>query len=101
MHLDPSAIIKLLDWLYEKAINGAPGLGTVEDLAEDYLKSKGSLHDRVSSLIRWQTAKSATSGFLAGLGGILLLPATLPANVISIIFVQVADDRGNSLYGRI
>ena len=85
MQLDQNAIIKLLDWLYEKAINGAPGLGTAEELAEDYLKGGGSRHDKAASLIRWQTTKSATSGFLTGLGGILLLPATLPVNITSVI----------------
>lgn len=89
MQFDPHSIIKLLDWLYEKALNGAPGLGSVEEIAANYLNGEGSLDDKIKALIRWQTTKCATSGFLAGLGGVLLLPATLLANITSVIFVQL------------
>ncbi|MYL65516.1 EcsC family protein [Bacillus hwajinpoensis] len=49
----------------------------------------GSLIENVDSLIKWQNTKSATSGFLSGLGGIVLLPVTLPANITSVILVQM------------
>lgn len=89
MQVDQNAFIKLLDVLYERALNGGVGIGTVEELAEDYLKGNGSRYDQAASLIRWQTAKSTTSGFLTGLGGILILPVTLPLNITSVIFIQL------------
>lgn len=65
---------------YDKAINGGvPGIDTAIELADNYLKKKGSLEENVNSLIRWQNTKSATSGFLTGLGGIITLPVAVPA----------------------
>ena len=34
-------------------------------------------------------AKTGTSGFLSGLGSVLTLPAAIPANLASVIFVQI------------
>ncbi|MDD5272717.1 MAG: hypothetical protein PHU14_08370 [Methylovulum sp.] len=87
--LKESAIMQILDWTYDKAINGIPGLDSAEEMAEDYLQGDGSLADKVNSLIRMQNTKAAASGFLSGLGGILLLPVSVPANVSSVMYVQV------------
>lgn len=87
--LTESKIAEVLDWAYTKAINGMAGLDSAEELANDYLDGKGSLNDQVNALIRWQNTKAATSGFLAGLGGLLALPVTLPANVASVLYVQI------------
>ncbi len=82
--------MKALDWSYDKAINGGiPGTDTAIELAENYSNKTGTLEEKVKSLIRWQNTKSATSGFLSGLGGIITLPVSLPANITSVIFVQM------------
>lgn len=78
-----------LNWIYDQAVNGVTGVYSAEDMANDYLKGSGSLHDKANSLIRWQNTKAATSGFIAGLGGVLLMPVTLPANVTSVMYIQV------------
>lgn len=78
-----------LDWAYDKAIDGVPGLDSAEDLASSYLAESGDLEEQVNSLIRWQNAKSATSGFINGLGGAILMPVTIPANITSVMYVQV------------
>ncbi|MDN3015779.1 EcsC family protein [Paenibacillus sp. BSR1-1] len=88
--LTQEAIIDALDWSYDKAINGGiPGMDTALELADNYLKKKGSLEEQVNSLIRWQNTKSAASGFLTGLGGIITLPVAVPANIASVLFVQI------------
>lgn len=87
--LTQGKIMQALDWAYDKAINGVPGLDSAGEMAEEYLKGGGSLEDRVNSLIRWQNTKAGTSGFLSGLGGVLLMPVTIPANISSVIYVQV------------
>ena len=89
--LTESTIMKTLDWVYDKAVNGVgiAGIETAEDMANDYLKGNGDLVDKVNSLIRWQNTKAATSGFLTGLGGILLMPVTIPANLASVMYVQI------------
>jgi uncharacterized protein (DUF697 family) len=78
-----------LDWAYEMAVDGVPGLDTAEELAGSYTKNDWSKLDQVNSLIRWQNAKAGTSGFLAGLGGIITLPVALPANITSVLFIQI------------
>jgi hypothetical protein len=83
-----STILKILEWAYDKALDGLPGLDTAEELAESYLKKYSSVDKAIDSLIRWQDAKCATSGFLAGLGGLITLPVTVPAEVASVTYVQ-------------
>ncbi|THH68239.1 MULTISPECIES: EcsC family protein [Enterobacteriaceae] len=86
-----SAVMKFLDYAYEKAVDGVgiPGMDTASELAESYLSEEGTLVEQIDSLIRWQNAKSATSGFITGLGGFITMPVAIPANVSSVIFVQV------------
>lgn len=84
-----SKIMTALDWAYDKAINGVPGLDSAQEIADSYLKEDGSLIDQVNSLIRWQNTKAGTSGFINGLGGIVLMPVTIPANISSVMYVQV------------
>ena len=86
-----STIMKCVDYAYEKAVVGIniPGMDNANDLAESYLKGDGSLTDQINSLIRWQNTKSATSGFVTGLGGLITMPVAIPANVSSVIFVQI------------
>lgn len=87
--LTESKIMQALDWAYDKAVNGIPGLDSAQEMAQDYLEVEGSLVDKVNSLIRWQNTKAGTSGFLSGLGGIALMPVTIPANITSVMYVQV------------
>ena len=87
--LTEQTIMTALDFAYEKAINGVAGLDSASELAESYLKEDGELIDKANSLIRWQNTKAATSGFLTGLGGLLVMPVTIPANLASVYFVQI------------
>lgn len=84
------SISNALDWAYEKSVNGVVGLDSAIELAESFKDANcDSDHDRANSLIRWQNTKAATSGFLAGLGGLIVMPVTIPANVASVLYVQV------------
>lgn len=87
--LTESKLSQALEWAYEKAMDGIPGTGTAQEFAEEYLRNNGSPLDAANSLIRWQNTKAATSGFLTGLGGIITLPVTVPANVASVLYVQL------------
>ncbi len=84
-----SKIMSALDWGYSKAINGIPGLDSAEDLAKSYMRKNGTRVEQVNSLIRWQYTKAGTSGFLSGLGGIITMPVALPANITSVLYVQI------------
>ncbi len=81
--------MKTLDFAYEKAVNGIPGLDSAQEMAENYMAKGGKKIDMANSLIRWQNTKAGTSGFLTGLPGLIAMPITLPANIASVLYVQV------------
>lgn len=83
------AMQNVLDWGYDKAVNGVPGVDSAIELANDYLNEEGSLSEQVDSLIRWQNTKCATSGFVTNLGGLITLPVAIPANISSTIYIQL------------
>ncbi|MED3602913.1 EcsC family protein [Bacillus subtilis] len=87
--LTESKVGKLLDWAYEKSINGIPGTDTAYELAENFMAKNDSIDKAINSLVRWQNTKSATSGFLTGLGGLITLPVAIPANIASVTYVQI------------
>lgn len=82
-------VAKTLDWAYGKAVTGFTGIDSAYELANNYLQYEGTLSEQVDSLIRWQVAKSAASGFVTGLGGLMTMPVTVPANIASVIYVQI------------
>lgn len=86
--LSNSKMFQVLEWSYDKAINGLPGMETAEELAEKYLSKSNSKEEAIDSFIKWQLAKCATSGFITGLGGIITLPVAIPANISSVIYIQ-------------
>lgn len=87
--LSESKVMQVLDWAYDKAINGVSGLDSASELAGSYMKTNSSPVDMANSLIRWQNTKAGTSGFLTGLGGIITMPVTIPANIASVMYVQI------------
>lgn len=82
-------VSKVLEWTYARAINGFGGVDSAYQLGNDYLKSKGSIDQQVDQLIKWQVTKAASSGFFAGLGGWAIMPFALPANIASVMYIQV------------
>ncbi|VEG12774.1 EcsC family protein [Moraxella cuniculi] len=86
--ISSETMYEVMEWAYKKANNGI-GFGSAEEMANDYLSESGSLEDRINSLIRWQNAKAGSTGFATGLGGLITLPATLPANIASTLYIQI------------
>jgi len=82
-------MIQVLDWAYDKAISGLPGTLSAIDLARDFKNTEESLVENVNSLIRWQISKTATAGFISGLGGLITLPVALPADIACTVYVQL------------
>lgn len=88
-NISENKMMQILDQAYEKSVNGIPGLGSAQELGDDYLNSNDNLEDQINSLIRWQNTKAGTSGFLTGLGGLITLPVALPANITTVLYVQI------------
>ena len=76
-----SAAVKVVRFVLDKGIKGVPPLSSASDLAQEYLldQSYADNDRRATSLIRWETAKNFTTGFLTGLGGVVTMPVSVPA----------------------
>lgn len=80
----------LLDSCYEKSVNGIPGVSkSIDQLVDDYLSKSKSPELAAKALINNQLIKCTTSGFLTSLGGLITLPVAVPANVASVLYVQM------------
>lgn len=83
-------IMKLLNSCYDKCLNGIPKVSpSVEDMANDYLKKHKTTEAACKAMLRNQIAKCTTSGVVTGFGGFITMPVAIPANVGSIIYVQM------------
>lgn len=87
--VNKSKMLSILDWGYEKALGGLPHLDSAEEMAQSYLNKSKNVEEAIDSLINWQKAKCATSGFVTGVGGLLTMPVALPANITSVIYIQL------------
>lgn len=90
MKMNQTQIMELLDSLYEKSINGIPKVSlSVDALANDYISKSDSTEKAAKQFVNYQIAKCTTSGFITGLGGLITLPVAIPANVSSVMYVQM------------
>ncbi|HEX4334334.1 MAG TPA: EcsC family protein [Polyangiaceae bacterium] len=102
--LDQSTLMKALDWAYDQAINGVhvAGFESAAELAASYAGGAGSnmppgdgplgdgpLGNGARRLVNVQAAKAGLVGFVAGLGGALALPVTIPANLTGVLLIQL------------
>ncbi len=83
-------IMKLLDKLYTNSIQGITKISPpISQLADDYMQKSQNTEEAAKSFINYQIAKCTTSGFISGLGGLITLPVALPANISSVLYVQM------------
>ena len=88
--LNQEEIMQLLDKLYEQSIHGVAKVSpTIDTLASDYLQKSRNIDTAAKQFINYQIAKCTTSGFVTGLGGLITLPVAIPANVGSVMYVQM------------
>ena len=92
--IDQGSLMKGLKWAYDQAVEGTPlFLASAKDLGNEYREVYTSGTDSLEAcarrLVLWQVTKAGTSGFLSGLGGVLTLPVTIPANLASVLYVQI------------
>ena len=83
-------IMQLLDKLYDQSVHGIAKVSPpIEVLANNYLEKSKDTPTAAKKIINYQIAKCTTSGFLTGLGGLITLPVAIPANVGSVMYVQM------------
>lgn len=79
-----------MDHLYAKSLDGIPKVSLpINELANDYLEKDETVEAAARQFINYQIAKCTTSGFVTGLGGVITLPVAVPANVSSVMYVQM------------
>lgn len=83
-------VMKLLNSCYEKSINGINKVSPpIEIFAQDYLKKENDEKKATKVMLKNQIKKCTTSGFITGFGGIITMPVTIPANIGSVLYVQM------------
>jgi hypothetical protein len=83
-------MMRFLDEAYKKVLDGIPRVSPpVKTLAEDYLKKYKTKEAACKSMMKNQIIKCTTSGAIAGFGGLITLPVTLPANIANVLYVQM------------
>lgn len=88
--LSQEEVMNLLDSCYDKCLTGIPKVSdSVDDLANDYLSKYDTKEEACKAMLKNQVIKCTTSGFLTGFGGFITMPVTIPANIGSVIYVQM------------
>ena len=93
-------ILLMLDKLYENTLTGIGKVSVpIEKMAEDYLQKNADTKEAAKSFVNYQIAKCTTSGFVTGLGGLITLPVAIPANISSVLYVQMRMIAGLAYMG--
>jgi len=84
-------VFQSLDYCYELALNTTFGgvLQNCYQIAEEYRKQGRDADTAIDKLIAWQCAKTGLSGFALGLPGGLALPVAVPADLVTLWYVQL------------
>ncbi|MBD5206810.1 MAG: EcsC family protein [Bacteroidales bacterium] len=82
--------VTVLDRVYKVALNGLPHVDKpLDTLVNSYISNASSKDEAIKKFIRNQKIKCGTTGFLTGLGGLLSLPVTIPADVASSLYIEM------------
>lgn len=82
-------VMNLLDWAYDRAVQGMPGLDGAEELARSYAERGATTDEAVAKLIANQSGKAGLAGFVTGCGGAISLPIAMPANLLGTLYIQL------------
>ena len=81
---------EILSKIYGSALDGIPKVSrSVEEMVNDYVSKSDTPKDAALMLAQTQVIKCGTSGFITGLGGLITLPVAIPANIGSVLYVQM------------
>lgn len=91
MEEDKKKSAELVNYIYEKAINGIGPIASAELLAREYREDTryATIQEKCESLVTWETTKNFTTGFLTGIGGLVTLPLSVPGALAASWIIQV------------
>lgn len=87
--IDHPTLQRALNWAWTQAARGLPGQDSAETLARRHMDPDIPLETRLKNCIAVHKRRTALAGFLTNAGGAAFLPATLPANLASTLFLQL------------
>ncbi len=88
--MSESTALALVQQIIDVGIDGCGPLESASELAAQYAGdlSYSGRRSRIEGLIRWESSKNFSSGFVTNLGGILTLPVSIPTAMGASWFVQ-------------
>lgn len=88
--IDSKDVEQLLDVIYSKSVDGVDKISKpVKDICDEYLEKYKDPQVAAKKLIISDITKCTTSGFVNGLGGLPLIAVTVPADITSVLYVQM------------
>ena len=87
--LTQEQVMELLNKCYDEAVAGLANSKNCIDLAAEYLNRYQNTEIAVKTMVNNQIALCTTSGFLTSLGGLITIPVSLPANLITVWYMQI------------
>lgn len=81
---------RVLDKIYGYVVDGLPHVDQpIEDLVIEYKSKYVDTEKAIQVFVRNQKLKCTTTGFITGLGGVLTLPVTIPADLASSLYIEI------------
>ena len=88
---DSNVVRQAVDQILDQALQGIGPLPSASDLAGEYKRGPyGNDTERVRALIRSACTKNTVTGFLAGLGGMLMFPVAIPSSLAASLAIQAS-----------
>lgn len=89
---DANRLTQMLDAVWEGIVLGESKWNPEKScfqLAEEYRDSRMTPEECADNFINWQTAKAGAAGFALGLPGFAFMPVTIPADLVSVAYLQL------------
>ena len=81
---------KVLNNIYNLAVTGNGSFGnSIQELADEYVERYGRTEKAIDKMVSNQRLKCTATGFVTGLGGLVTLPITLPADLASSLYIEI------------
>ena len=82
--------VKVLEWAYQTALNGVPKVSeSLDDFVQDYVDKYGRTEAAIDKMVAVQKLKCTTTGFITGIGGVMTLPVSIPADLASSLYMEI------------
>lgn len=95
----------VLNNIYNLAVTGNGSFGdSIQELADEYVERYGRTEKAIDKMVSNQRLKCTATGFVSGLGGLITLPVTIPADLASSHYIEIrmiaaiAAIRGYDIY---